>query len=250
MDKESFAAFIAERRKEMNLTQKDLADRLLISDKAVSKWERGISFPDITLLEPLSEALSVSVIELMEGRRINMDEKIVASDIEKTVHETLNMESEEKKTDRKMRFGERLIATISFTFLAALECVCLCLNFEIERLSLHLFTVEGLAVFFGIYYWLFSREVLPSFYDENKVSLYSDGFMRMNMPGVHFNNSNWKHILNGCRIWTAVTAVLYPVLTFFEEMFFPLEGLWIMLMIFPVVFSLFVPVYVLARKYE
>ncbi|MBQ1612683.1 MAG: helix-turn-helix transcriptional regulator, partial [Alphaproteobacteria bacterium] len=49
MDKEKFGAFIAERRKALDMTQKELADRLMISDKAVSKWERGLSFPDITL---------------------------------------------------------------------------------------------------------------------------------------------------------------------------------------------------------
>jgi transcriptional regulator with XRE-family HTH domain len=57
MNKEQLGAFIAERRKEEHMTQKDLAARLHITDKAVSKWERGLSYPDVTLLEPLAEAL-------------------------------------------------------------------------------------------------------------------------------------------------------------------------------------------------
>ena len=57
MNKEQLGAFIAERRKEEHMTQKDLAVRLHITDKAVSKWERGLSYPDVTLLEPLAEAL-------------------------------------------------------------------------------------------------------------------------------------------------------------------------------------------------
>ena len=64
MKKEQLGAFIAERRKEARMTQKDLAERLHITDKAVSKWERGLIYPDVTLLEPLAEALGLGVEEL------------------------------------------------------------------------------------------------------------------------------------------------------------------------------------------
>ena len=53
MNKERFGAFITEIRKERHLTQKDLAEKLHVTDKAVSKWERGLSYPDVTLMEPL-----------------------------------------------------------------------------------------------------------------------------------------------------------------------------------------------------
>lgn len=48
---EAMGKFIASLRKEKNMTQKDLADKLYVSDRAVSKWERGLNFPDITLLK-------------------------------------------------------------------------------------------------------------------------------------------------------------------------------------------------------
>lgn len=63
-------------RKEKNMTQKDIADLLHITDKAVSKWERGLSAPDIALLEPLAKALGVSIIELIEGERVIKNEYI------------------------------------------------------------------------------------------------------------------------------------------------------------------------------
>ena len=69
MEKERFGAFISESRKELRMTQKDLAERLHITDKAVSKWERGLSFPDVTLLEPLAETLGMGVSELVACRR-------------------------------------------------------------------------------------------------------------------------------------------------------------------------------------
>ena len=63
--------FIAEIRKEKNMTQKDLANVLYVSDRAVSKWERGKSFPDISLLKKISEVLDVSLTELFNGKRMD-----------------------------------------------------------------------------------------------------------------------------------------------------------------------------------
>ena len=61
---------IAQLRKERNLTQKQLADQLHISDRTISKWERGAGFPDVSLLEPLADALHCSVVSLLEGRLV------------------------------------------------------------------------------------------------------------------------------------------------------------------------------------
>lgn len=69
MDNLKFGSFIAELRKEKNMTQKELADRLHVTDKAVSKWETGKGFPDLKLMEPLAEELGVSLVELLQGRR-------------------------------------------------------------------------------------------------------------------------------------------------------------------------------------
>ena len=58
---------ICEYRKSHGMTQNDLAKKLNISDKAVSKWERGISFPDISMLIPISEVLGLSLYDLLSG---------------------------------------------------------------------------------------------------------------------------------------------------------------------------------------
>ena len=60
-------AVIKALREKRNLTQKELADKIGVSDKTVSKWETGKGLPDITLLEPLAGALGVSVSELLAG---------------------------------------------------------------------------------------------------------------------------------------------------------------------------------------
>lgn len=63
-------AMIKKRREEKNLTQEELAKKLHVSGKAVSKWETGQGLPDISLLEPISKALDISVIELFSGENV------------------------------------------------------------------------------------------------------------------------------------------------------------------------------------
>ncbi len=65
MNPEQVGKQIADLRKKQGLTQKELAALLHVTDKAVSKWERGLNFPDLTLLEPLAVALETSVIQLL-----------------------------------------------------------------------------------------------------------------------------------------------------------------------------------------
>lgn len=67
MDNKKIGEYISTLRKKKSLTQKDLADKLGITDKAVSKWERGAGYPDISMLRPLAEILGTSVNELLEG---------------------------------------------------------------------------------------------------------------------------------------------------------------------------------------
>lgn len=63
-DKEKFGVFIAKRRKELNLTQKNMADQLCVTESTVSKWERGVTYPDITLVKTICELLEISESEL------------------------------------------------------------------------------------------------------------------------------------------------------------------------------------------
>ena len=69
MDHQKTGTLIATRRNELGLTQKELAKQLNISDRTISKWERGAGFPDISLLEPLADALGLTLLELFRGER-------------------------------------------------------------------------------------------------------------------------------------------------------------------------------------
>lgn len=67
MDAKKTGEFICENRKKLGMSQKELANRLHITDKAVSKWERGLSFPDISMLIPISEVLEISLYDILTG---------------------------------------------------------------------------------------------------------------------------------------------------------------------------------------
>ena len=98
MDAMKFGKFIANRRKDLKMTQSDLASKLFVTDKAVSKWERGLGFPDITTIEILANALDVSVVELMKSK-IDED-KISIKEAESAITnvvEVAKLEMEERK---------------------------------------------------------------------------------------------------------------------------------------------------------
>ena len=73
MDQWKTGRFIAECRKEKNLTQMQLAEKLGITDKAISKWERGVSMPDTSIMLELCDMLGISVNELLSGEKISME---------------------------------------------------------------------------------------------------------------------------------------------------------------------------------
>lgn len=74
VDTQKVGAFIAQCRREHNWTQKELGEKLGVTDKAVSKWENGRSFPDIILLEALCETFDISVSELLSGKKIEPED--------------------------------------------------------------------------------------------------------------------------------------------------------------------------------
>ena len=74
MDAKKTGNFICENRKKQGISQKELADKLGITDKAISKWERSISFPDISMLIPISKVLEISLYDLLTGGEDNGQE--------------------------------------------------------------------------------------------------------------------------------------------------------------------------------
>ena len=114
MDAQKFGAFIAQCRKEKGMTQSDLAAKIMVTDKAVSRWERGKGFPDINLLLPLAEALEVSVFELMHSERQKEKAQLFQDDtaIVHLMENAVEMNKQNKYQDRVITY----IACITMLF--------------------------------------------------------------------------------------------------------------------------------------
>lgn len=255
IDRAAFGAFVAERRRALGWTQKELAVRLFVSDKAVSKWERGLSMPDISLLIPLARLLQVSVTELLEGRRLEQNARMDAGQVEDLVQKALTLTEEppEKKKEKLRRHALFFSGCTMLSLAELLLGIWLLHRAGVLALSSSLLTLEGLSLCFGIYAWFFMKERLPAYYDENKINAYSDGVFRINLPGdIRFNNSNWPHIVRFLRRWTAVTMLLAPllcILASFVHSFWLNFGLQQGALILYLC-TLFVPMYALAKKYQ
>ena len=95
MNYEQIGKFIQKKRKEKNLTQKELAQKLNITDKAISKWERGLGCPDVSILELLAKELDVSILEILKGRIIE-NEIIKVTEVNDYIEETIKYTKQNK----------------------------------------------------------------------------------------------------------------------------------------------------------
>lgn len=124
MDNEKFGKFIKELRLKNKMTQKELGEKLHITDKAISKWERGISIPDISVLNDIAEFFHVSVSELINGEYGRAD-----IDVEKAVEEAIKnvtLEKEEhKKRIKLIKNGVKITFTILFIISFIIQSVYL-----------------------------------------------------------------------------------------------------------------------------
>ena len=100
MQPKEMGQFIAEVRKSRNMTQIELAEKLNVTDKAVSRWERGLGFPDIHTLEPLADALGVGIAELMQGKKNADAEPIRAEKVEEILLDTIRLSNAHSKPAR------------------------------------------------------------------------------------------------------------------------------------------------------
>ena len=124
MDATRFGLFVAEMRKENHMTQAELATKIKVTDKAVSRWERGLGFPDINSLEPLAEALGVSVLELMKSEKI-VETNIQCGDADIIVTDTIKAAEHQKQVERQQ---EKRIILISIGVVAMLSIFALLID--------------------------------------------------------------------------------------------------------------------------
>ena len=143
MDQVKTGQFIKACRKEKNFTQREIAERLNISEKTVSKWETGNGLPEVNLMLPLCELLEISVNELLSGERL--DEKRYFEKAEQNIMSLI----EEKAEAKKKLFIAVIVVVI--TLLAGLTIVLLADLLEMKTwLRVLLFVIAFVVIGTGI----------------------------------------------------------------------------------------------------
>ena len=137
----------------------------------------------------------MTVTELLSGQRLPRDQSLPMRDVEALVGGALHLTAEEQARQREHRqmWGGRYV----------LAALALALEVFFLRNVIPIFADSAVMLWFpslfgagfGVYFIFLAKEKLPSFYDQYKINFYSDGILRMNVAGVHFNNRNWPHIL-------------------------------------------------------
>lgn len=138
MDQIKTGRFISQMRREKNLTQRQLAESLGITDKTVSKWETGRGLPEVSLMMPLCELLDISVNELLSG------EKIAEKDYRRRSEEVImDLMREKEENKRKVILS---VVTVLNTLLASLTIILITEFVDMETWTQALLIVIGLVV--------------------------------------------------------------------------------------------------------
>ena len=249
IDRKAFGVFVAALRKEKGLTQKAVAQQLCVSDKAVSKWETGVSLPDTVLLIPLAKLLDVSVTELLMSERLPKEDALKPDQVEDLVKTAITYADDRPERAYHAKSKWFLLYGISLVICA----IGTALNLAAARPGRKpLLTCAILCTVFGAYFCCFTWTKLPRFYDENRVNVFCDGPFSMSMPGLAFHNRNWPHILKAMRASLCLSMAALPIVNLLAG--YTAAELWsrmgdyILLGAF--LCGLFLPAYAAGKRYE
>lgn len=191
MDPQKFGSFIKMCRAELGMKQADLAMKLCVTDKAVSRWERGIGFPDIKLLEPLANALNISIVELIQSKRLPDD--VPQEDMDVLMRETQEQIEEQKHLSWRRRIV--LVIGHGAMIIAALTLFYASRNAEWDPIWLGpvVYGITFVALFFGS---KALRYIVRQMYKEKRPwGIWSSGHMIivfvMALAGVRLIASAW-----------------------------------------------------------
>ena len=134
MNQEKIGKFILKLRKEKNMTQQELADKLNVTDRAVSHWENGRSIPDVSLFKPICEIFDISVNELITGDKLSKEKLIKQSD--ENIINTINHSNREKNKSKKIIII--LVIVIIFLIVIAL----LSIKSKFPKIDLYHFSIQ------------------------------------------------------------------------------------------------------------
>ena len=184
MDQVKIGKFIAERRKQKGLTQMQLAERLGVTDRAVSKWENGRSMPDTSIMLELCDALKISVNELLLGEVITMENYN-----EKSEKLLLEMTKAKEDADKRLLTMEWVIGGLSLFILLASTVLAAYLPID-EWIRIVIIVVGGVVCLVGFLFAM-RLEQVAGYYEckscgHRYVPSYKDAILAMHMGRTRY----------------------------------------------------------------
>lgn len=184
MDQIKIGKFIAKSRKSKNLTQAQLAEKLGITDRAVSKWETGKAMPDTAIMLELCDLLHITVNDLLNGEKISMDNYK-----EKTNELLMEFAKEKEKSDKRLLFVEVIMGVICMLVLFALTLVASLVTME-EWLRTTLILI-GLAPILIASPFMLKIEQVAGYYEcQHCKHKYVPSFKSVNLA-MHFGRTRY-----------------------------------------------------------
>ena len=184
MDQVKIGRFIADRRKKANLTQMQLAEKLNITDRAISKWETGKSLPDSSIMLELCDVLGISVNDLLSGEVVTMEN--YNNEIEKNL---LDMIKQKEQADKRLASAEVFIGITATIILFALIFVAAFVQMEAWlKISL---IVSGFMLFLAGCFYALRLEQVAGYYvcehcKHSYVPTYKAASMAMHMGRTRY----------------------------------------------------------------
>ena len=195
MDMIKIGKFITECRKKQNLTQAELAEKLSITDRAVSKWECGKSMPDSSIMLELCEILKISVNELLTGEVLEMTDYNLQA--EKNL---IEMKKQKEESDRRL-LNMEIVLGVSGTilFLAAVLCAAV---LDLQIWARIVLIVSAFILFLLMCFFLIRIEQVTGYYEcKHCHHRYVPTYMQANMA-MHFGRTRYMKCPNcGKKSW-------------------------------------------------
>jgi transcriptional regulator with XRE-family HTH domain len=184
MNQVKIGKFIAECRKNKNMTQAELAEKLNITDRAISKWETGKGMPDSSIMLDLCNELKISVNELLSGERIEM--KNFNESIEKNL---LDMLKQKEESDKKLLHAEILISILAL--LPFLISLIITIIVEMEEWQATVINLTSIIPFLIVAPFMLKIEQIAGYYEckncgEKYVPTYKSVFWAMHIVRTRY----------------------------------------------------------------
>ena len=167
--------------------------------------------PNVTLLIPIADVLGITVTELLKGEKLREEKTLNSDEVENLVVNSLDLSLRNTIRQRKKNW---IFAFLSSIGVVIVEAILLTVSgIAIEQMGDSLY-ISLLILLFASWLCIFAKELLPTYYDTDKVNFVSQGIFRIHMAGLSFNNANWGYVLTVFRVFTLGIAILYPIICY------------------------------------